>query len=154
MIRYAYHSSQHGPEANAQCAGFVSQMIWGDGRGFTPHMAMAVIEGETLIAATIYHNMDPDAGVIELSSGAYSKRWLQPHIIRAMFWLPFEFLKCQMVVLRVDAANSGMCAIARRFGFDEHVIPRLMGRDKPGIVFTLTDDQWRAHRLYNGPELP
>ena len=154
MIRHVYHSSQHCPEGNEQCGDFVSRTIWGIPGRIGPHMSMAVLDGDDLIAATVYHNMDEDAGVIELSSGAKSKRWLQPHIIRAMFWLPFEFLKCQMVVLRVDAGNSGMCSIARRFGFDPHVIPRLMGRDSPGVVFTLTDDQWRAHRLYKNSPLP
>ena len=154
MISHCYHSSRHSPDGNNQCADLVSRVIWGAPGRIGPHMSMAVIEDGQLIAATVYHNMDEDAGVIELSSASHSKRWLQPHIVRAMFWLPFEFLKCQMVVLRVDASNGGMCRIARRFGFDEHVIPRLMGRDKPGIVFTLTDDQWRAHRLYKNSPVP
>lgn len=109
---------------------------------------MAVMDGPDLIAGVIYHNMDPDAGVIEMSAGAVSRRWLQPHVIRAMFGLPFGLLGCQMVVLRVKADNVVMCSIARRFGFAEVEIPRLMGRGVAGVVFTMTDDAWMAHPLY------
>lgn len=50
-----------------------------------------------------------------------------------------------MVVLRVSERNAGMISIAERFGFTRHRIPRLRGRDEAEIIFTLTDNDWRAH---------
>jgi len=65
-----------------------------------------------------------------------------------MFWLPFERLGCQLVVLRVSERNKNMCGIARTFGFSEVYIPRLRGRDEGEVIFSYTDDQWRASKYY------
>lgn len=114
---------------------------------------MAVVEGGELIAGVVYHNVDPDAGVIEMSAGATDRRWLRPAIIRRMFGIAFDVLGCQMAILRVAADNSNMCSIARRFGFSETIIPRMCGRDRDGALFCMTDDAWRAHRLYKSQEV-
>lgn len=148
MITAHFHSSIHRPDLNAKVGEFVSNVIWGDNRGFSPFCSMAVVEHGALIAGVIYHNCDPDAGVIELSAGATSRRWLRPHVIRRMFEIAFDVLGNQIAVLRVAADNDNMCGIARRFGFSEATVQRLWGRGRDGVIFTMTDDQWRAHRLY------
>lgn len=151
MIRAAFHSTLHNPEANAQVGAFVSRVIWGDERGFSPFCTMAVADGDMLIAGVVYHNCDPDAGVIELSAGAVTKRWMRPHVIRMMFNIPFSLLGCQMCLHRVKASNLTMVSQMRRFGHKEFVVPRGAGRNEDMHVFTLTDDDWRQHRLYLPP---
>jgi len=47
----------------------------------------------------------------------------------------------------VSEKNENMVNIAQSFGFDEHFIPRLGGRDTGEFVFTLTDDQWSASKF-------
>jgi len=128
---------------------FVSRVIWGRPDQFGPFCSMAVLDGDELIAGTVYHNAQPEAGVIELSSAAMSRRWLQPHVIRGMFYMAFDVIGAQLAVLRVSERNTGMVGIARRFGFSETIIPRLRGRDEAEIIFQLTDDAWRAHPLHN-----
>lgn len=108
---------------------------------------MGVFDDGALIGGTIYHNWAPENGVIELTSAAVSRRWLSRPVIRAIFDLPFRRFGCQVVVLRVSERNDNMIHIARSFGFDEHFIPRLCGRDEGQFVFTLNDDQWAKSKF-------
>lgn len=108
---------------------------------------MAVMDGGKLIAGTVYHNWQPDGGVIELSSASDSKRWLTRPVIHAMFSLPFDQYGCQLCVLRVSERNAPMLRIAKAYGFNEYIVPRLRGRDEAEHILTLTDDQWRGSRF-------
>lgn len=109
---------------------------------------MAVEEGGQIIGACLFHNWQPDEGVIELTSASVSPRWLSRPILRAMFGYAFDSLGCQAAVMRVDPENTRMCRIASAFGFKRHDIPRLRGRDKAEALFILGDDEWRAGRFY------
>ena len=148
MIVTDYYSETINPKSNEIIGDFVSTVIWGDKGHIEKYCSMAVIEDGQLIAGTLYHNYQPKEGIVELSSGSLSKRWLTRRVIRAMFWLPFERLGCQLVVLRVSERNKTMCGIARTFGFTEVFIPRLRGRDEGEYVFSYTDDQWRSSKYY------
>ena len=130
---------------SAAVANWVAQHIPGCEAGFHKPVAIGVIEDERLIGGTVFHNWNPAAGVIEMSSAGSSPRWLHPKMLRAIFAYPFEQIGCQMVVLRVSERNARMVRIAERFGFSGHLIPRLRGRDEAEWVFTLTDDDWRKH---------
>lgn len=142
MIHTMYYSETQNPGANQALGGFVS--LHTKSPAIEKFCSMGVFEDGRLIAATLYHNYHPTNGVIELSSASISKRWLTKDVIRKMFFLPFDRLECQMVLLRVSEKNSGMIKIARKFGFSEVFIPRLSGRDEGSFVFTLTDDYWRT----------
>lgn len=146
MITCEYSSQTKNPAENIRVGDFVSNEVWGIAGQFGPHASMGVYDDGELIAGTVYHNWHPQSGVMELSSASRSKRWLQPHVIRAMFSFPFDLMPAQMVVLRVSERNKVMVSIAKRFGFDGVLVPRLRGRDEAEWVFTLTDDQWLASR--------
>lgn len=133
------------PATNQAIADFVSGHIDGCERGFADFTTMGVTEGDMLIAGVVFHNYAPEAGVIELSSASTSRRWMTRPVLKAMFGYPLDEVGCQMVVLRVSERNTGMIAIAKRFGFDSYRIPRLRGREEAEIIFTLTDNDWRAH---------
>lgn len=111
---------------------------------------MGLVDGETVVAGVVYHNYYPEGGVIELSSASDDKRWLARPVVKAMFGYPFDQLGCQMVILRVSERNTGMVRIAERFGFTAYRIPRLRGRDEAEIIFTLTEETWRTHRVQRG----
>lgn len=147
-ITTLYHGPESSPVQNKAVGDFVSTGIWGKPDEITQYCSMAVLDGPDLIAGTLYHNWHPEAGVIELSSFSLSKRWLTRRVIRAMFALPFVRLGCQLVVLRVSERNTGMCQIARTFGFTEVYIPRLRSRDEGEFIFSYTDDQWRQSKYF------
>lgn len=112
---------------NKAIAGFVAAHIDGCERGFADFTTLGVMEEGRLLAGVVYHNYSPEAGVIELSAAATSKRWLTRPVLKAMFGYPFDEIGCQMAVLRVSEENRGMAEIARRFGFTGHRIPASAG---------------------------
>lgn len=107
---------------------------------------MAVFHGDELVAGTVFYDWDPDAGVVQLTSASLDRRWLTRPVVRAMFTMAFDMIGAQLAALRVSERNPGMVAIARRFGFDGVLIPRLRGRDEAEWIFTLPDDRWRGSR--------
>lgn len=147
MIRTEYFGPRSSPLKNATVGRFISKLIWDNPDRLADYCTMAVSENDRLIAGVAYHNWQPDTGVIELTSASLDKRWLTKPVVNAMFELPFNLLGCQLVVLRVSETNENMIHIARSFGFGEHFIPRLSGRDKGEFVFTLSDDQWASSKF-------
>lgn len=138
------------PVENEMVGAFVSNLIWGRPDGIRDYCSMGVFNEGALVGGTLYHNWHPESGVIELTSASVTPRWLTRTVIKAMFSLPFDILKCQLCVLRVSERNKRMVRIARKFGFSEFLIPRLRGRDESEFVFTLTDDQWAASPYNRG----
>ncbi len=136
------------PELNAMIGDFVCGVIWGEPGRIPDFASLGVFDGDQLIAGVLYHNWYPETGVIELTSASISKRWLARPVLNAMFSLPFDRWNCQLCALRVSERNTGMISIAERFGFKSYRIPRLRGRDEAEIIFTLTDEDWRAHPSY------
>lgn len=109
--------------------------------------AVGVVEDGVLIGGTAFHNYYPKEGVIEMTSASTSPRWLTRQMIKTIFTYVFDYLGCQMVVMRVSADNSVMLNIGLRFGFNSYTIPRLRGRNEDEVIFTLTDDQWRESKF-------
>jgi RimJ/RimL family protein N-acetyltransferase len=58
---------------------------------------------------------------------------------------------CQMVVTRTRASNSRNVKMMRGLGFSELCLKRLFGRHEDGIIFQLTDDDWKTGRFYMRP---
>lgn len=136
------------PELNTAIGEFVTGLVWGGRRNIAHYRSFGVFDKGTLIAGVLYHNWDPDTGVIELTSASTSKRWLTRPVLKAMFALPFDELGCQMAALRVSEHNKPMLRIARAYGFEAYRIPRLRGRDEAEIILTLTDDAWHQSRFH------
>lgn len=126
---------------------FVSELIPGGHRGFDKASAIGYVLDDELIGGTIFHNFSPEAGVVELTTASTNPRWLTRETMHAMFSIPFDQWGCQMIILRVAEDNDRMVKIAKRYGFDGVLIPRLGGREKGVWIFTLTDDAWRQNRF-------
>lgn len=105
--------------------------------------AFGNFSGNKLIGGVVFHNYYPNEGVVEMSAASIDPLWLSRKMIRSMFNYAFGVLGCQMVVLRVSENNSRMLNVAKRFGMNDYLIPRLRGRNEAEWVLTYTDDQWR-----------
>jgi RimJ/RimL family protein N-acetyltransferase len=143
-------SAKHSIELNAAVGDFVSNIVYGEAGQFSAYASLAVFDNGKLIAGVLYHHFSPRDGVMEMSAGAISKRWLTRPVLRAMFAVPFDLFGCQLAVLRVSEHNKTMLRIAKAYGFAEYVIPRLRGRSEAEHVLTLADETWRSNRFNRG----
>lgn len=133
-------------------AEFAAALIPHCRRGFGPNVkTLAVIdEDDQLIAGMVFHNFDPEAGVIEISGAATHPRWLSRRTLGAMHAYPFVTCGCQMIAQRVPADNMRLLSILDRYGYELTKVPRLFGRDRDGVLATLTVETWRANK-FNRP---
>lgn len=127
---------------------FMTQRIWGDDRDMMAGTIMAVVDEDAVKAVVLFHNYEPEAGVIEVSAASDSKRWLTRPILWEMFSYAFGEVGCQAVVARIDPDNTSLARIFTAYGFTRHDIPRLRGRDKADCVLVLTDDAWAANGFH------
>jgi len=93
MLDYVYGHDQ-------LIAQFVAQLIPScRARGFNASAltAMGIIDGDgRLVAGMVYHNWDPEAGVLEMSGAALpGVQWLSRETIRRMYSYPFLQCDCQ-----------------------------------------------------------
>lgn len=137
---------------NARVGRFVADHIPGCERGFDNFTAIGF--GKPLVAGIVYHNWNPEAGVIELSAAATRHDWLSRRNLGLIFGYPFDQLGCQMCVARISEHNARTRRIWRALGAVEHVIPRLRGRDEAEVLSTLTKEAWDGFwRKTNGKKL-
>ena len=116
-------------------------------RGFGNCKAIGVIDDDgRLVAGMVYHNWSPETGVIEMSGASTTPKWLTRPVLQAVFAYPFE-IDCQMVVMRVSEHDKRLRRQLTSYGFKPHEIPRLRGREESEIIFTLTDDDWKAGKF-------
>jgi len=74
--------------------------------------------------------------------------WLSRRTVQVMYDYPFYGVGCQMVIKTTMADNEIVLRIMAAIGFTLHYIERLGGRDRDGVVGTLTVEQWEASK-YN-----
>lgn len=140
-----YFTDSHHPEVNDAVAAFVATRIWGHPESFGPHSSLAVFNETGLVAGIVYHNWHPATGVMELSAGSASHRWLNRDIVRAAFAFPFDVMGCQAVTGRHSEKARHIRRIWKALGADEYIIPRLRGRDEPAeVIAVLTREAWEA----------
>ena len=114
-------------------------------RGFGKCRAIGVMDETGLLGGLVYKNWQPELGTIEISGGALpGTNWLSRRTIQIMYDYPFYGIGCQMVIKTTMADNMIVLRIMDAVGFDMHLIKRLGGRDKDGVVGTLTVEQWEA----------
>jgi RimJ/RimL family protein N-acetyltransferase len=142
------------PGAKDAVVRFVGAMIPGGNRGFGECVALAVLADDgRMVSGVLFHNWNPEHGVIEMSAASVEKRWLTRPVLWAMFNYAFNDAGCQLVVMRVSERNRmengrGIQRILKAYGFEEYRIPRLQGRDTAELIYTLADDVWRAKETH------
>lgn len=135
------------PFWDARVAQWVGWQIWGRMDAFDACTAMGVLRGDKLVAGLVFHNWEPDHGVIEVSAAAVDRRWLTRKVASTALRYAFEECACQMVVARYSERNTPARKIWVALGSDETHIPRLYGRDTAGVIATLTKEAWGESRL-------
>lgn len=142
-------------DLNQALANWAAERIEGLDGFSVPFKTLGIFDKPTAqepLGAVVYNNWQPQSGVIEMHAASRSKRWLSKASLKTMFDYPFNQLGCQMVVLRVGEENTVLHSILKRYGFKNHFIPRLRGRDKGEYIFTLTDDDWRVNGFHKENE--
>jgi len=129
------------------------------GRGFGPCATVGVVEGGLLIAGVVYHDYDPSAEAVEISAAALPGQfWATRPTLRCVLAHPFLQLGCQMVSSRVAAEDERLLYMLLRFGYRLLPVPRMLGRDRDGVLATLTFEDWRDNkfnkRLWRDAGLP
>lgn len=104
-------------------------------------------EDGSVAAGLVFHNWNPDAGVIEVSGAAEHPGFAQRGVMAEIARYVFGGCGCQMLVARCHEGNEGVRRLFRAAGASEFIIPRLRGRDAAECILTLTDDAWRASRF-------
>ena len=147
MIRTMWGAS-HNPDVNMSLATWCAQQIRLPRPFEPPFVTMGVFDDDKLIAVILYNNWQPEAGAIEFHGAGISPRWLARPVLQEMFSYPFEKLGCQMVITRNSDRNRRLHRQLRSYGFTSYPIARLRGRDEGEIVWTLTDEDWRANGFH------
>lgn len=135
------------PVWDSAAAEWVAEQL-GYNRPFTSCRSMAVIHSGRIVAGLVFHDWNPEAGVIEISAAATDPRWMTRGIINEAFRYAYSILGCQMVVARTEASNRTVRKLWRGLGASEVIVPRLFGRNQNGVILTLPDDRFRASKLY------
>lgn len=136
------------PQANAALGDFASMAIFGEPGRFDKFCSIGVARDGVLVAAMIYHNYEPDYGVVEMSAGASDAQWMDRSVLRTILDFPYDQLGCQAIVARHDETASHLRRMWKCVGAQEHVIPRVRGRDRPAeVVSVLTHEAWLASKF-------
>ncbi|MGB1215042.1 MAG: hypothetical protein ACPG4X_16870 [Pikeienuella sp.] len=127
---------------------FVAAIIPGCERGFGSCSEIGFHDDEgNLVAGVVYHNWSPETGVIEMSAGSVTRRWLTRERLKTIFAYPFEQIDCRMVVVRTSEKNGRVRRIWKSLGGKEYVIAGLRGPDEAEIIITLDREDWRAGKF-------
>ena len=145
MLRYVY-------ERDEAVANAVAQLVPNCERGFGRCKTIGVIdENGVLIAGVVFHNWQPEAGVIEMSAAALpGKRWLTRETIQTMYGYVFDICECQLVLSLVPSDDDRTLRMLASGGYKFVRVDRLLGRDRDATICTLTEEAWRANR-FNKP---
>jgi hypothetical protein len=132
-------------------ADFVAQLIPAcHGRGFGPAAkALGVIDGHgRLIAGIVWHNWEPEFGIIELSGAALpGSGWITRETLKRMYQYPFLELGCQMIVQRTPIDDEPLLRILAAYDYVFVKVPRMFGRERDGVLALLTYEAWAGNRF-------
>jgi hypothetical protein len=143
-LRYIFEQDQ-------LIADFVAQMIpHCRERGFGRCRAIGVADADNeLIAGLVYHHLNPEAELMEVSCAALpGRRWLTNATLTIGWDYPFIQCRCQMVAHTVLAENESLLRQLVALGCTLTRFPRMFGRHRDGVACLLTDDAWRGNRIF------
>ena len=127
---------------------FVAQGIFAPGREFGASTAIGFAnEDEGLVAGFVYHNLEPTAGVIEVSGYSTRRNWVNKSLFRIIFEYPFEQLGCRMMVARHSEHNKRAIRIWNALGAKQIILPDLRGPNEAEVVALLKADDWHNSKF-------
>lgn len=132
----------------AETIAFVERGLWGGRRRFGPATAIGFATAdEGLVAGFIYHNFEPDTGVIEVSGYSTRRNWCTKPRLARIFDYPFAQLKCRLVVARHSEHNIRVRRIWAALGATEYLIPELRGEGEAEALAVLHRDVWNRSKF-------
>jgi RimJ/RimL family protein N-acetyltransferase len=130
---------------------FVGRFIPGGQRGFGEFRGVGFLDNAgRLEAGIVYHNWNPECGVVEVSAASLHRKWVTRDRLRAIFGTPFERFGCRMIVARTSERNEVVRRIWRSIGGSEHVIPGLRADGEAEVILTLHARDWFSSRFARG----
>jgi RimJ/RimL family protein N-acetyltransferase len=127
---------------------FVSKGLWDGKRQFGSSTAIGFANADQgLVAGVVYHNFEPDAGVIEVSAYSARRDWLSRDLLRVIFEYPFFEIGCRLVVARISEHNTRTLRIWNALGSKQYSIPELRGPNEAEVIATLTRDDWQNSKF-------
>lgn len=127
---------------------FVAQHIPGCARGFGNCVSIGFTDDTgQLEAGVVYHNWQPECGVIELSAASINRTWLNRQRLKQIFAFPFDQIECRIAVARISEHNTLARRIWRSLGAEEYRIPQLRSPTEDEMIYTLHADKWRAGKF-------
>ena len=128
---------------------FVKTLLPDCAAGFGDCQSFGVIDRDGhLVMGWIWHEYNPVHGIMEFSGASVTPKWMTRKILHRLFSYAFEDCGCQMIVTRNSARNTRLHRQLKSFGFDRIDFPRLFGRDEDGVLWSLTEEQWKEGRFY------
>ena len=125
---------------------FVADLL-GYPRGFGECQAVGFLDGDgKLVAGVVYHQYQPEQGVIEISAASTCRNWLNRARLAEIFDYPFR-IGCRLVVARIGEHNARARRIWCSLGSDEYVIPALRSPSESEVIYVLSAEKWRAGKF-------
>ena len=136
-------------EYQAEIKAFVENGLWQSQRQFGECSAIGFANAqEGLVAGFVYHNYEPDSGVIELSGYSTRRDWANKHVVALIFGeYPFIQLRCRLLVARHSEHNTRVRRIWKALGADEYLIPELRGESEAETIAVLKQDVFMKSRF-------
>lgn len=148
MITTHYHTVTHQPENNAIVADMVSMKIWGASGALRDCATMGVVRDGVLVGGVVFHDWRTETNTMQLSVAGEPCRWLTRSVINDTMRFAFDLMKVSAVYAMVSESNPVALKMDRAIFANEAYVPHMFGEGKGGYMLTLSEKEWRAHRLY------
>lgn len=142
----SYSFGKPGTGLNVELIDFIAKRIGPRGWDSLRTATLGCFHGQEIVGATVFHDWNPEAGVMAMS-GAGDPGWMTNRHIFLAHWYIFEASGCQLAVMQVSERNDRMRRTAEHFGYTGHVIPRLRGKDEAEVIYTLPAEDWIANKF-------
>lgn len=123
---------------------FVEFGLWGGRRQFGASTAMGYADETGIVAGLVFHNYDPDTGVIEISAYSTRRDWLTKGRLVELFGYPFDQLGVRICIARSSDTNRRALRIWKALGASQHPLPDLRGEGEAEIVSLLKRETFQA----------
>jgi len=127
---------------------FVERGLWENKRQFGDCVAIGFANAvEGLVAGFVYHNYEPETGVIEVSGYSTRRDWCTKALLKVIFDYPFNQVGVRLVVARHSEHNKRVRRIWKSIGAKEYVIPDLRADGEAEVVSVLSRNDWMKSRF-------
>jgi len=129
---------------------FVENGLWQGRRHFDNCYCLGFANAtEGLVAGMVYHNYDPDTGVVELSAFSSRRDWTNRERVHRVFDLPFSTWGVRLLVARMSEHNHRARGVFSRLGAREYVLADLRAPGEAEALAVLCRGQWQQSK-FNG----